>query len=195
MRSRRLAAGLALGMGLALAPIVVGMPAASGHSAVIGTEPADGAVLESAPATVTVMFDSGLIDVGTALVVRVDDSLIVSSPQPTFGRRSLSTAIAADAPPGRYTAAFRVVSEDGHTITDSFSFTVTGANSVPPTSTSASTSPSPTGSVAPAQTVPASPDASTPTGDGGSWPILVGLAVLVAVAVAVVIAVVRRPRA
>ena len=47
-----MAAGLALGLGLALAlaPIVVGVPAASGHSAVIGTEPADGAVLEAAPA-------------------------------------------------------------------------------------------------------------------------------------------------
>ena len=191
-----MAAGLALGLGLALAlaPIVVGVPAASGHSAVIGTEPADGAVLEAAPATVTVTFDSGLIDVGTALVVRVDDSLIVSSPQPTFGRRSLSTGIAADAPPGRYTAAFRVVSADGHTITDSFSFTVTGAGSVPSTSASAAPSLSPTPSAAPAGTAPASPDASTPTTDGGSWPILVGLAVLVAVAAAVVIAVVRRPQ-
>ena len=61
MRSRRVVAGLGLAVGLVLTPIVVGVPAASGHSAVIGTEPAEGAVLEAAPATVTVMFDIGRI--------------------------------------------------------------------------------------------------------------------------------------
>jgi methionine-rich copper-binding protein CopC len=99
---------------------------ASAHVSVVGTSPAAGAVLHAAPSAVEVQFDSGLLDIGFAMVVRSADGHTVSSGRAQVGLDSISTATDPAAGPGTYTVAFRVVSADGHEVTSSFTYTVTG---------------------------------------------------------------------
>jgi len=109
---------------------------ASAHVSVVGTTPAADAVLDAAPSTVEVRFDSGLLDIGFAIVVRSADGRTVSSGPARLGLDSIATATDPAAGPGTYTVAFRVVSADGHEVTSSFSYTVTGATTTPaPTTT------------------------------------------------------------
>lgn len=115
------------------------MPAeAVAHSSQIGSTPEAGATLDVPPREVTVEFDTPLLDVGAAMVVRTGDGVVVSTGAPRVDRRTLATAIATDAPDGTYTVAYRVVSKDGHTVESTFDFSVGTAPASPPPSTSAS---------------------------------------------------------
>lgn len=125
---------------VALAIGVVGLPSAAGHASQTGSSPAAGAVLDAAPSSVEVTFDTPLMDVGAALVVRSEDGTVISDATPEVARTLLRVAVPAEAPPGRYTVAFRVVSQDGHPITSTFDYTVAGE---PPAATVAASPPSP----------------------------------------------------
>lgn len=100
---------------------------ASAHTALSGSDPADGTVLKTAPRQVTLTF--------TESVSFSDDSLRVLSPdnervnprpahhadgQEHTARVELSDGI----PQGTYTVAWRVVSADGHPISGAFVFSV-----------------------------------------------------------------------
>lgn len=104
----------------------IGIPAAAGHASQTGSTPAAGAVLTVPPSSVEVAFDTPLMDVGAALVVRSEDGTVTSDPVPEVAGTRLLVGVRADAPPGRYTVAFRVVSQDGHPITSTFDYTVAG---------------------------------------------------------------------
>ncbi len=83
-------------------------------------------MLDAAPSIVEVTFDTPLMDVGAALVVRTADGTVISEPHPRWTATVIRVAVAPDAPPGVYTVAFRVVSQDGHPITSTFDYTVAG---------------------------------------------------------------------
>lgn len=136
------AAAIALAIGL------VGLPPAAGHASQTGSSPAAGAVLDAAPSSVEVTFDTPLMDIGAALVVRSEDGTVISDATPEVARTVLRVAVPAEAPPGTYTVAFRVVSQDGHPISSTFDYTIAGE---PPTATLAAPPPSPA-AAEPAQT-------------------------------------------
>ena len=136
---------------LALAIGVIGMPSASGHASQTGSSPADGAILDTAPSEVEVTFDTPLMDIGAALVVRSADGTVISDAVPEVARNAIRVAVPTDAAPGTYTVAFRVVSQDGHPITSTYDYTVAGS--------------------APAETAPAPPaDTAAQPGDAPSSP-------------------------
>lgn len=143
---------VALALILALGGAVVTAPPAAAHSSQIGSSPEAGTTLDSAPSEVSVDFDTPLLDVGAAMVVRADGRTVSVDP-PTVRRRGISVGLAPDAPPGEYTVAYRVVSEDGHTIESTFTFTVAGEERAASPSAAAvpvpSASPSPAASAAP----------------------------------------------
>ena len=108
-------------------------PPASAHVQVVGTSPAADAQLDAAPTRAEVRFDSGLLDIGYAMVVRSADGRTVSTGPAQLGPDSIAVATDPAAGPGRYTVAFRVVSADGHEVASSFDYTVTGTPTASPT--------------------------------------------------------------
>lgn len=136
MSIRRVIAALAIGIavtGLAAAP-------ALGHASQVSSSPQADAVLDTAPSEVRVEFESALMETGAALVVTGADGQVVSGATPMIGRTSISVDVDPQAPPGAYTVAYRVVSEDGHTITSTYSYTVASNASGQSAATAAPTS-------------------------------------------------------
>ena len=157
---------------------------AAAHADVVSTTPASNARVDSAPSEAVVEFDSRLMSMGAAMVVRDDNARTISQGLPVIDGRRISIALDGDAGPGRYTVAFRAVSEDGHTITSSYTYVVNGAvpTAVPsgqpgiPTATGAG--------VTPAGVTPA-------TSAGGVSPIVWIVALLLIVVVAGLVLLVR----
>ncbi|MEU8777390.1 copper resistance protein CopC [Streptomyces sp. NPDC048606] len=111
----------------ALALLVGGAGPASAHAVLSGSDPADGAVLTTAPRQVTLTF--------TESVGLFDDSLRVLSPRnervnPRPARHAdgkddtARVELSDDLPRGTYTVAWRVVSADGHPISGAFVFSL-----------------------------------------------------------------------
>jgi copper transport protein len=108
-----------------LAGLLVGAAAApaSAHASLVSSDPAEGAVLEEAPDTVTLTFDEpvSVVDDGIQAYDATGESLDIDA-----GARD--EVVTADLPggldDGTYIVAWRVVSSDGHPIAGSLTFHV-----------------------------------------------------------------------
>jgi copper resistance protein C len=119
---RRAAAALATAAALVcLAPL-----AASAHASLLRSDPADGAALASAPSAVSLTFDE---DIGRPAVILVTDS--ASGKSVTRGKTSVVGAVASNRVAitgrGAYKLVYRAVSDDGHPVSGTLTFTVGGA--------------------------------------------------------------------
>ncbi len=124
-RARRRAGGLVVAALLALCALLAGASPAAAHAQLIGTDPADGALLETAPEAVTLSFNEP---------VRLTDREITV--YDAEGRTVASEAAASDSDVvvdlpdadtlgrGSFTVAWFVVSTDGHPISGSLTFSV-----------------------------------------------------------------------
>jgi methionine-rich copper-binding protein CopC len=108
-------------LGVFLISLVLFPTAATAHTNLVETNPADGAVLEDLPAEATVTLGAG--------PQRAD--VVLEAPDGTVHKlrtRVADTTITADLPStgprGDYTLSYRVVSADGHPVTGSATFTV-----------------------------------------------------------------------
>jgi copper transport protein len=118
-----------------LATVVVGGAAPAGaHATLVGTAPAADGVIDAAPSEVELRYDEAVETVDGAVRVfgpdgdRVDRATV----EATDGGTTLRAPVDGDAE-GTYTVAWRVTSEDGHTLSGSFVFHVgtrTGAVAV-----------------------------------------------------------------
>lgn len=115
---RRRLTALALLLGSLFAAALLAAAPASAHATVAGSDPADGARLDRAPASVTVRFDEA-VSLGPLAYLNVVDATgtrVDSGPVTHPGGNG--AAIAVDLRPGlgdgTYTASFRVASDDGH---------------------------------------------------------------------------------
>ena len=109
-----------------------------------------------------VTFDSPLMDIGAALVVRAADGTVISDAVPEVAGARIRVDVPPDAAPGTYTVAFRVVSQDGHPITATFDYTVAG-DAPGPAAASAPGSPSTASApVPPSAEAVAAPSARSP---------------------------------
>lgn len=126
-------------MALVLVPV-----SASGHASSAESSPAADAVLDVAPDEVRVEFDSGLLEMGSALIVRDATGRSITSGTAVVGDRTISVPVDPAAGPGLYEVAYRVVSADGHTVEESFSYTVSDgtASTTAPATTAESSGPS-----------------------------------------------------
>lgn len=145
---------------LAGAAVIATAPAASAHASAVGSSPSADEVVAVAPAEVEVQFDSGLLEMGAALVVRSTEDQSIVMGEPIIGENTLTVPVDPQAPPGDYAVAYRVVSADGHTVKGSFLYTVAG-----PAPSSAGTPLTEPGAEESAAELPL---ASTPADSGGS---------------------------
>ncbi|QGN49702.1 copper resistance protein CopC [Micromonospora sp. WMMD558] len=114
-----LAGALLCGLLLALGPAAP----AHAHATLLGTDPADGAVLPSTPATVTLTFNEPVqVRAGA---VRLLDATGAEQPAAV---RTVDTRVVLDVPPGlsdgSYVVTWRVISADSHPVAGGFTFAI-----------------------------------------------------------------------
>ncbi|MHA7957357.1 FixH family protein [Streptomyces sp. L500] len=110
-----------------LGTLTLGAGTASAHAALTATDPADGSVVPSAPARVTLTFSEGVLLSPDSVRVldprgeRVD----AGRPQHDGGRSGTATvALRAGIADGTYTVAWQAVSADSHPVAGAFTFSV-----------------------------------------------------------------------
>ena len=120
--ARRSVAG-ALLVSLVAAFVLALAPPASAHANLIGTDPAEGAVLTTAPEQVVLTFDEGVRGVPDGIQVFDSQGGPVDA-SPTVQGTALTVALAEPLGEGTTVIVWRVVSEDGHPISGSLTFSV-----------------------------------------------------------------------
>lgn len=123
--SSRLLAGLSA-LGLALLLVALPVPAQA-HSVLLGTTPEDGEQLATAPEEVTLLFNEDITDLGTEVVVTVDDDEIANEGEVEINGPEISQRLMDARPAGTYTVTWRAVSADGHPISGVYVFTAAEA--------------------------------------------------------------------
>lgn len=111
---------------------------ASGHASLVGTDPPEGAVLEAAPDRIGFTFSESVLAVPDTVQVFDAQGDPVEASASVSGRE-LEVSLADEVGDGTLVVVWRVISEDGHPITGSLSFSI-GAPSAtvkPPPSGSA----------------------------------------------------------
>lgn len=200
---------LALAAVLAAAVALLVLPAApaGAHDVLVGTDPADGAVLDAAPTQVVLTFSSAQAEVGAEVLVTGPDGATWSQGAAVVAGTTVTQALAPGLPDGPYTVTWRSVAGDGHPVTGSFAFTLdvpdAPAPSPEPTATppdedrpaEATATPDPPALVAEAPDAGEDAGASDPEGTDGGWvAYVVGAALLVAVAATLLVVRGRRSR-
>lgn len=113
---------------LGLLTLVVGVGPASAHAGLSGTDPEDGARLQSMPSTITFTFTE---NIGNAFVaVTAPDGTAVQVAEPDAVDRRVTASLADPEQRGTYSASYRVVSADGHPVAGTVTFDVTTGEQV-----------------------------------------------------------------
>lgn len=156
--------------GLAL---LVGAGTASAHTRLLGSDPADGTSLDTAPTSVSLSFNEAMQPGFSTVTVIGPDGTAFQSGDVTADGNSVRIGVGPLGQAGRYEIGYRVISEDGHPVTGSISFTMTtgAASAAPPVSV-----PTAAPDAAPIVAEPAEPADS---GGMPVWPWIVGAVVLV----------------
>lgn len=127
-------AGGAAALGVAAVLILVPADAAQAHDYLVASTPAAGSTIHSPVSTVSLTFDDIVLDYSkgsTALLVTGPgrSSRHFETTCATIDNRTVSAGVALGRP-GVYTVTWRVVSADGHPVTDSIRFTYAPSSSV-----------------------------------------------------------------
>lgn len=174
----------ALGLLLVMIAAGVGLaPPAAAHNTLIGSTPVDGSTVQTAPTTVTVTFDQPVVNYQPAMTVTGPNGNRFSVGDPVVRGSVVSIGVSAG-PAGRYAAAYRVVSADGHPVYGQIGYTVASGGA------GTATGSAPTASAATA----ASPDAAQGS-SGLAWLLWAGIGVAVLMVAAAVVVILRPSRA
>ncbi|MGH3730539.1 MAG: copper resistance protein CopC [Micromonosporaceae bacterium] len=123
-------AGLAVVAG-ALAALCWAAPAVA-HAALLGSSPANGAVVEDAPSVVTLRFSEPVEPVPGQVRILAPDGGRADNGEPRASGGEVRITMRDGAPKGTYLVTFRVVSADGHPVTGGFTFSVGEPSKSPP---------------------------------------------------------------
>ena len=134
---------------------------ASAHDDLLGTTPADGTTLATAPDQVVLTFTDPAVALGTQVVVTGPDGTDLAQGAVQLVGSTVVQPLAAARPAGVYRVDWRVTSADGHPVSNTFTFTVTSPSG--PVSATPTTSPAGT-AIATAAPTPASSTATVPVG-------------------------------
>jgi methionine-rich copper-binding protein CopC len=104
---------------------------ASAHNTLTSTNPADQAMVRSAPRAVVLTFDEPAIAKGSQVVV-AGPSGQVQQGQPRLVDNTITEDVQPGAPAGAYTVAWRFTSANGHPVSGAFSFSARAAATQPP---------------------------------------------------------------
>lgn len=187
---------------LAAAVTVTLASPAMGHDALVGSDPADGAVLAAAPTQVVLTFSAEQAGVGAEVLVTGPDGASWSDGAAVVAGTTVTQALADGMPDGAYAVAWRSVAQDGHPVTGSFGFTLDAPDPEPTAEPTAEPSAEPTDTPTEATAEPSAEpttvltatasDEDTPAGGWTAWhTAAAALAAVVAAGVAVVL---RRSR-
>lgn len=171
-----------LGLLLGVLGSIIMATGADAHAALKSISPKDGTTVATAPTQVVLTFNEP-IGTSFATVTVAGPQGAVSQGKPVVDGVTVTQALTTDLANGKYTVSFRVVSEDGHPVSDKTTFTL--AASTPTTSasetptSSATSSPSTTANPT-ATAAPATPTAGDDDGAGDGRALRIGLAVGVA---------------
>lgn len=111
---------------------VVWAPTASAHSALIGSDPADGAPLAAGPAAVTLTFNEPVQKNYAVLKVVGPDEHYWQDGEPTVTGRTVTVPVRELGPAGTYLINYRITSADGHPVEGQLDFELTVAGSGTP---------------------------------------------------------------
>jgi methionine-rich copper-binding protein CopC len=96
------------------------------HAQIITTVPKSNSTIRTLPTFVYIDFDGNLLDFAEGInSIQVTDSKgkRVDTKKNLLGGSRLSTTLKSGIKPGKYKVSYRIVSEDGHPVNGSFSFT------------------------------------------------------------------------
>ena len=97
-------------------PLIVFAAPAAPHSLLLGSEPAEGAVLRTAPEQITLRFNEPVQLTALRLFAADNTEWPLRRPRDMAARPGHSAAIARDLTPGAWRAVWRAISADGHEI-------------------------------------------------------------------------------
>lgn len=134
---------LAAALGMATALVVLLAPAApaAAHDQLIGSDPAAGERLDSAPTSLTLEYSAEVMELGAMVIVADATRDDWVHEEPVVDGATVSVALPEEMPAGGYEIRWRVVSSDGHPISGIIPFTVGDAEPYERTPTEAATPP------------------------------------------------------
>ena len=170
-----------LGLLLGVLSSIIMATGADAHAALKSISPKDGSSLATVPTQVVLTFNEP-ISSSFATVTVTGAAGTVSGGKPVVDGVTVTQALAPDLANGRYTVTYRVVSEDGHPVSDKTTFTV-AAVTTPSTSDTGTSVPSATplpATPGPTTAGPTSPVPDNAVAAGSGRGLRIGLAVGVA---------------
>lgn len=183
---------------LAAAVTVTLASPAMGHDVLVGTDPADGAVLDAAPTQVVLTFAAEQAAVGAEVVVTGPDGASWSDGAAVVAGTTVTQALTVGMPDGAYAVAWRSVAQDGHPVTGSFGFTLDTPDVEPTDEPTDEPADTPSQEAAEPSAEPTTVVTATAADDGeqaGGWTVWhTAAAALAAAAAAGVAVVLRRSR-
>ena len=135
-RSYRRASWVVVGLGLAFLVGLIGAGPAAAHADLERISPPDGTTVSTPPSVVVLTFSEGVSSTFAVVQVRGPRGESVSQGRPQVQGAVVTQPLAASLAAGRYTVAYRVVSSDGHPVSDTTSFSIaagTGSSTTPST--------------------------------------------------------------
>lgn len=114
---------------LAALPLLWGT-SATAHSALIDSTPETDSTLETLPERIELTFNEPLSDISPAIIVRQGEETVAEL-EPQIDGPVASAESPTDLPPGDYDVVWRVVSADGHPVSGTIPFTLSGDASAP----------------------------------------------------------------
>ena len=107
--------------------IFAGMQSANAHAQLTSSNPKKNEVIKTLPSLVWLEFDCDLSSFGNKQIhkptVTNSKKVRVDIGGPIVGGARISTKLKAGLPAGKFLISYRIVSEDGHPVEGSFSFT------------------------------------------------------------------------
>ncbi|MEZ0076152.1 copper resistance protein CopC [Planotetraspora sp. GP83] len=111
---------------IACAPLLFLTTPARAHNVLIGSDPQDGARLSAMPARVTLTFDQAVRRDFARIAVTGPDGAHYEQGDVGVSGDSVFIGVRGPGVSGEYTIGYRIVSNDGHPVTGTIGFTVTG---------------------------------------------------------------------
>jgi copper resistance protein C len=180
--SRRFRSRAAFAALLAATALMTMPTAASAHSELVSTDPEADSTVAEAPDQVALTFNEPVQEQGSTIVVTAGSDVISQAGSFGVDQTTATVALEDTDASGTVQVAYRVVSEDGHVVRDTYTFEIAG----PATS---STTGTPTATAEPS---PVSNESSDDSNDTIVW--VLGLGAIGLVLVAALIAVAVRGR-
>ncbi len=114
---------------LSFALLLMGSGPASAHASLVGSDPADGTTISSAPSAITFTFSESIGSPAYIAVIAPSGSKVDVGDVRAIDNKVTATVPDVDQK-GRYTASYRVVSADGHPVEGTIHFTTTTGRTV-----------------------------------------------------------------